>query len=646
MKFENELFIFVMPIITFLIIWLFVRNRKIKTKLLSEFVAKSTAEQAVQNFSQKKDRTKSILCICAFSLLIHGLAEPKFGSYWVEKKSVGVDIVFAIDVSKSMLAEDILPNRLERTKLEITNFSKKLTGNRLGLIAFAGSAFLQCPLTLDYNAFLQSVDSLDVNVIANGGTALDKAVSLAENVFQPNANQKILILISDGEELAGDVSVRLTRIKNLQIFTVGVGDENGSKLPITDANGKSTFMKDRLGRDIVSKLNRTLLEKIAAATNGFYVPLSSAGLDLINTRYISKFEKNEINSRQEQVPIERFQWFVLPAIILLLIEQVISTKKSTKLAMFKRIFKRSKKFVPLIIAMIFVNEASAIQSKGDKFFAAGDYKNAAKVYEKMLTKDASRYDVEYNLGTNLLKSGDFVAAKEHLANALNSTNFDIKKKAFYNIGHACFVQGESELDSSPEETLKFWNDSLKAFESAVELDENFEDASKNYLFVKQKIDELKKQQENQSGSGENQNQSSKDEENNDKNDQGNDSSDSKNNADNSGQDKQDEPRDGDNSDEGSDKNKQSDDKQSESDNDSKENSDNQQETDDQKTSADKQSENGHGNSNNSRQTEKNSSEISLQEAEMLLDDLSAHEKKLPIILDDNNENSHRNGKDW
>lgn len=643
MKFENELFIFVMPIITFFIICLFVRNRKIKTKLISEFIAKPTIEKSVQSFSQHKDRIRSILCICAFSLLIHGLAEPKFGSYWVEKKSVGVDIVFAVDVSKSMLAEDIRPNRLERAKLEIAGFSKKLVGNRLGLIAFAGSAFLQCPLTLDYNAFIQSVDALDVNVIANGGTALDKAVSLAENVFQSNANQKILILISDGEELAGDISVRLTRIKNLQIFTVGVGDENGSKLPITDINGKSTFMKDSLGRDIVSKLNRTLLEKIAAATKGAYVTLSASGLDLINERYISKFEKNEINSCQEQVPIERFQWFILPAIILLLIEQVISTKKSTKRGICNRIFRRSKKIVTLIFAMVFVSEASAIQSKGDKFFVSGDYINAAKVYEKMLAKDENRHDVEYNLGTDLLKIGDFVPAKEHLNNALNSENLDIKKKAFYNIGHVCFSQGEAELDVSPEETLKFWNDSLKAFESVVELDENFEDASKNYLFVKQKIDGLKKQQEMQSKSEEKQNQSSDNKENDVNNNEKN-SSDSKNNYDSS---KHDKSNNGDNSDKNSNENNQSGDEQSKSDEvDSDKNSDDKQDNDDKTSTSGEQFGNGDEKFNNSVQQNGNSNSISLQEAEMLLDGLGAHEKKLPIILDDNNENSHRNSKDW
>ena len=640
MKFENELLIFAMPIITFLLVWLFVRNRKLKTKFISEFVSKSIIEQAVQNFSQKKDKTRSVLCICAFSLLIHGLAGPKFGSYWVEKKSVGVDIIFAVDVSKSMLAEDIRPNRLERVKLELASFSQKLVGNRLGLIAFAGSAFLQCPLTLDYSAFLQSVDALDVNVIANGGTALDKAVSLADNAFQSTANQKILILISDGEELTGDVFSSLKYAKNLKIFTVGVGEEKGSKLPIIDENGRSTFIKDIIGRDVISKLNRDLLEKIATTTKGFYVPLSADGLNLINTRYISKFEKNEVNSRQEQVQIERFQWFVLPAIILLLIEQVISTRKSTIKPVFKSIFRRFKKIVPLIIAVVFVNVAGAVQSKGDKCFSAGDYINAEKIYEKMLIKDSNRYDVEYNLGTDLLKTGDFETSKNHLNNAIKSSDFNVKKNAFYNIGHACFAQGEATIADSPDQTLKFWDDSLKAFENALELDENFDNASKNYLFVKQKIDELKKQQENKSGSGEGQKQTSKDQENNDINDQKNDPSDSNNNTGNPAQNEQDDNQNDDDAGKDSAENNQS-----ESDSDSKENSDNQQKNHDQETSAGDQSENGQQNSSNDQQTEQNSREMSLQEAEMLLDEFSSQEKKLPVILD-NNEHSHRNGKDW
>ena len=193
-----------------------------------------------------------------------------------EVKRKGIDILFAVDTSRSMLAEDLTPNRLERARLGIIDFVRRLEGDRVGLIPFAGSAFALCPLTLDYEAFRESLNALDTDLIPRQGTDLASAIKEAERLFDENGNNhRVLVLLTDGEDIQGDVidAAKAAAKKGMAIYTVGVGSPEGANIPIQMRNGRTDFVRDESGKVVRTTLDESTLKKIAEETNALYVPL-------------------------------------------------------------------------------------------------------------------------------------------------------------------------------------------------------------------------------------------------------------------------------------------------------------------------------------------------------------------------------------
>ena len=212
---------------------------------LQKFASGRLLEQLTQNVSVRRRQIKRILILAAVAALFVALARPQAGFEWKEVKRKGIDILMAVDTSKSMLATDVKPNRLERSKLGIMDFVSKLQGDRVGLIPFAGTAFLMCPLTLDYAAFRQSLDALDTEIIPRGGTDLASAIREAEFAFSNNANHKILVLVTDGEDLEGEAlsAAKNAARKGLTIYTVGVGTPAGELIPLAEERKRGRFCK-------------------------------------------------------------------------------------------------------------------------------------------------------------------------------------------------------------------------------------------------------------------------------------------------------------------------------------------------------------------------------------------------------------------
>ncbi|MCJ7810338.1 MAG: VWA domain-containing protein, partial [Desulfobulbaceae bacterium] len=201
---------------------------------LQQFAAGRLLEQLTQNVSTRRRQIKRVLILTAVAALFVALARPQVGFEWKEVKRKGIDILMAVDTSKSMLATDVKPNRLERSKLGIMDFVSRLEGDRVGLIPFAGTAFLMCPLTLDYDAFRQSLEALDTQIIPQGGTDLASAIREAEFAFSNDANHRILVLVTDGEDLEGEAlsAAEEAARKGLTIYTVGVGTPAGELIPL------------------------------------------------------------------------------------------------------------------------------------------------------------------------------------------------------------------------------------------------------------------------------------------------------------------------------------------------------------------------------------------------------------------------------
>lgn len=269
----------------------------------------------------------------AFAFSVLALARPQLGFQWQEVKRQGLDILIAIDTSRSMLTQDVKPNRLERTKLAVHDLIKKLKGDRIGLIAFAGDAFMVCPLTVDYGGFLLSLNDLSAATVPRGGTNVSQAIAEALRSYDNVPNKyKVVILITDGDNLEGDPLAQARRAKEagVRIYSVGIGTQEGELIQVINEEGAAEFLKDRDGHFVKSRLNEKLLQEIALSTAGVYVRAGGAafGLDVIYDQELSRLERRDIEDRKEKRYYDRFQIPLAMAFLLLFIETCLARQKS------------------------------------------------------------------------------------------------------------------------------------------------------------------------------------------------------------------------------------------------------------------------------------------------------------------------------
>ena len=304
------------------------RRRK---KLVRRFADKNLVPGLTPSARMISRLLKTFFISTAVILCLLALARPQWGFDWQEVKVAGVDILIAVDVSKSMLATDVKPNRLERSKFAVKDLIKKLNGDRIGLIAFAGTAFTQCPLTIDYNGFMLALDDMGVGTIPRGGTSITAAITEAMKDFSgADKKYKVLVIITDGEDFEGDaLAAAQDAAKNgMKIYCVGVGSAEGEIIPATADSGERGYLTDRQGNVIKTKLNEDLLKRIAIATGGSYVKATQGefGLTLLYDRSISKLEKRDLESKMKKQYHEHFQILLAMAVLLLFIEPLVSER--------------------------------------------------------------------------------------------------------------------------------------------------------------------------------------------------------------------------------------------------------------------------------------------------------------------------------
>ena len=327
------------PIIIFGII--FYENWKKRAYKL--FGEKQLVSKLTSSYSKRKALTKHILTILIFTFLIIGLSNPKIGTKMEEVKREGVDLIIAIDLSNSMLAEAIKPNRLERSKQAISRLIDKLTGDRIGLVVFAGDAYIQLPITTDYAAAKLFLSTVNTNIMPNQGTEIGKAIDLGIKSFDmKNDQSKAIIIITDGENHDENAIEKTKEAQKLGIFvhTLGMGLSKGGPIPIYNKSGiQIGNRKDNDGNTIVSKLNEELLQKIAIEGKGSYVRAnnSKVGLSTLFSE-INKMEKKEIGTMVFTEFKDRFQIFLALTLFLLFIDLILSKKKnlSNSINLFKK----------------------------------------------------------------------------------------------------------------------------------------------------------------------------------------------------------------------------------------------------------------------------------------------------------------------
>ena len=330
-QFDHSELLFLLIIIPVIVLfhWL---SRKRRKRLLKDFGELEIIEQLMPERSKSRPVVKLILLLSALFFFIFGIAGPQFGTKLRETKRKGVEIIIALDVSNSMMAEDIQPNRLERAKQAISKLVDQLRNDKIGLIVFAGEAFTQLPITTDYVSAKMFLSNISTNIVPVPGTAIGAAINLATKSFTPEGkSDKAIIIITDGENHEDDAVGMATaaREKGIFVHTIGIGLPQGAPIPTESGNNQKNYLKDNEGNVVISKLNEVLLQQIATAGNGIYIRATNTQIGL-NTIFdeISKMNKTEYKAKRYSEYEDQFQWPFGIAILLLVIELLVLERRT------------------------------------------------------------------------------------------------------------------------------------------------------------------------------------------------------------------------------------------------------------------------------------------------------------------------------
>jgi Ca-activated chloride channel family protein len=466
------------------LLWLWRRYDSGQHAALARFVSAHLRHQLTRSISPARRRLRRGLFLGALIALFAALAGPQWGFHWEQVSRRGNEIIFAIDTSRSMLTPDVKPNRLMRAKLAIDDFAKKLDGDAVGIVAFAGTAFLACPVTLDYGAFHESLAAIDTATIPRGGTNISSAIQAAQAALHRRpGSDKIMILVTDGEDLEGsafETAQAAAKADGIKIYTVGVGTAAGDLIPVVGGG----FVKDETGAFVKSRLDEQGLKAIAGATGGFYVPLGTQaeGLELIFQNVLGSIAKHALASRQQKIYIERYQWPLAASLGMLLGSLLIGSRRRSRAA------QRALAAAPLGFLLLVPWQQTA---RADSIL------------------DAKEPIVDYNAGTAEYRAGQFPQAAQSFQRSISHAPSDdpkrlaVQEDAYYNLGNTLYRSGQKTEQSSPQETLQKWNDAVKAYDTALQMRADDADSKFNRDLVKRKIDALKQQQNQQNQGNQN-----------------------------------------------------------------------------------------------------------------------------------------------
>jgi Ca-activated chloride channel homolog len=503
MRFEHSNLLWlllVIPPALALFFWWAMRSRQ---RLLTQFIEARLLSQLTVGISPARQKIRFALLIAAVGLLLVVLARPQHGFDLQEVEQRGLDVVVAVDTSRSMLATDIAPNRLARAKLAALELMQKAGTDRLGLVAFAGNAFLECPLTIDNTAFQQCVQVLDVNSIPQGGTALAAAINSALTAFKEDSRHKVLVLFTDGEDNdAGALEAAQEAAQaGLKIFTIGVGTAAGDLIRVTDANGNSDYVRDEQGNVLKSHLNEALLQQIAGATGGFYLPMRGANtIDTLYERGLAPLPKSEGKERLVRRYHEQYHWPLAAAILLLLGELFLPERKNinnlrphpSPLPQERRNPRPTLSrvsMVVLIMLLILPGTASASPASALRDYRNGNYTNALAEFTRLAEVKTNDLRYLFNAGNAAYRATNFDLAQKLFQSATLSPDVKLQQKAFYNLGNAQF---QSAKEAKDLDGLQAGLEAAeKTFERAVALDKTDADAAFNVAFVKSTIEQIK-----------------------------------------------------------------------------------------------------------------------------------------------------------
>lgn len=465
--------------------------RRQRARALAEFVAAVLQPTVTPDVDPRRRTLRAGLLVTAAALIVLALAGPMWGFRWEQVRREGIDLVLALDTSRSMLATDVKPNRLARAKLAVRDLVDEARGDRLALVPFAGTAFLQCPLTLDTGAFLQSLDAVEVGIIPRGGTALGAAIDASLEAFEGReASHQAIVLITDGESHEGDLDAAVARAteRGVRIFTVGIGTTEGELIP----GERGGFFKDRKGQVVKSRLDRDTLERIAVDTGGVSLQAAGAGLGLpeLYRDHIATLDKRELESTLERRFELRYQLPLALAFLLLVIEPLLGERRGRGAWTRWRGVAAAAVLAALSVGWL---DPHARARAGNRLYETGKYAEAVEHYNQALVDDPDSPRLHFNLGDARYKTGKYDDALASFGK-VTTGDADPARTAHvaYNVGNTKFRQGEAMEAAEPQKALELWTDALLAYRRALGADPDDADAKFNHELVDRKIAALRK----------------------------------------------------------------------------------------------------------------------------------------------------------
>jgi Ca-activated chloride channel homolog len=312
--------------------WLLFALLRRRRAALARLIDPTMLPVLAPTWNPARAKTRLGLRILALAMLVLALARPQWGFHWEEVRRKGLDMVVVLDTSRSMMASDIKPSRLQQAKWGVRDLLRNLHGDRVGLVPFAGSSLLQCPLTIDYAAFTMTLDDIYSGIIPRGGTAIEQALRTAIAAFPADgAADRVILLITDGEDHEGDPLALLSELteKNIRVYSIGIGTLEGEMVPAGD--GQAAYFKDRQGQIVKTALKEDVLQKLALGTGGTYVRSApgDTGLERVFNESINSLKRSEQEARTAKIFEERFLWPIATALLLLAWEAALSDRKKT-----------------------------------------------------------------------------------------------------------------------------------------------------------------------------------------------------------------------------------------------------------------------------------------------------------------------------
>lgn len=441
-----------------------------------------------------------ICLLLGFGLAVCALSRPQWGQTTTETKGKGRDVIIIVDVSRSMLAADLPPSRLQRAKLAAEDLVRQLPGDRIGLVAFAGSAFLQAPVTADHAAVLAAIRELDPEIIPLPGTNISGALHCADDAFdRTEGGQRAIVLITDGEELEED-AVALSRelSQKMRVFTVGVGSPEGSVLAIPSPRGGTEYIKDGEGKVVQSKLDEGRLLQIAEAGGGFYTRLVSGPVEMkhIVMDGIESMAEHDVLTQNQTHAIERFQWPLAAGVFFLALGMLMGEKP-----------KRRASVVVAFLLCVLPGRTHAAVNAGKALYEAGDYAGAQRAFTEDLSMDPSSPQRAFNLGVAAYKNQKWAEAIDAFGKALASQDPQLRSRAEYNLANTLVQQARQGRRGQDNKALE---QAISHYDESTRRDPLFEDAKHNKEFVRKLLEQKEQQKQKGKDSSKDKNKSEKD----------------------------------------------------------------------------------------------------------------------------------------